>query len=110
MLHAGEVRDDGEGAPVRMVVGELALRTFAEAHQSACAGVRRGAVYPGSSYEATGVPRHLLLAMLVVDLASLATRMRVRGAACAPRRQAGRDPHLHAPSTHLLQLATARVL
>ena len=33
--------------------------------------------------------------MLVVVLASLATRMRVRGAACAPRRQTGRDPHLH---------------
>ena len=51
-------------------------------------------MYPGSSYEATGVPRHLLLVMLVDVLASLATRMRVRGAACAPGRQAGRDPRL----------------
>jgi hypothetical protein len=33
----------GEGAPVRKVVGELTLRTFAQAHQSARAGVRRGA-------------------------------------------------------------------
>ena len=33
----------GEGAPVRKVGGELARRTFAQAHQSARAGVRRGA-------------------------------------------------------------------
>ena len=101
----------GEGAPVRMVVGELALRTFAEAHQSACAGVRRGARC--TLAQATRLPVSLGTSYLRC-LSSISPRSR-RACVCGAQR-ARQDARLAAirtcmtPSTHLLQLATARVL
>ena len=58
----------GEGAPVRMVVGELALRTFAEAHQRACAGVRRGARRTLAQSDAAGPGEASLLYSLAVKV------------------------------------------
>ena len=99
---AGEVRDDGGGSPGSHGCGGAVASDLRPSSSGCpCRCPARCAVCLGASYEATGVPRHLLLVLLVGVLASLAMRMRVWSAACAPRRQAGRNPHLldhpHAP-------------
>ena len=101
----------GEGAPVRMVVGELSLRTFAQAHQGARAGVRRGARC------ALAHPTRLPVSLDTSYLCSLsAFSPRSRCACACGAQRARQDARLAAirtfstTPTHLLQLATARVL
>ena len=101
----------GEGAPVRKFVGELARRTFAQAHQGARAGVRRGAQCILA--QATRLPVSLDTSYLC-SLSPFSRRSR-RACPCEAQR-ARQDARLAAirafstTSTHLLQLATARVL